>query len=412
MSNRTIYFAIPAVNEKEFLPFTLDCIGKQRCEADVNIKVYVCVNQPESWWEEERVNICENNQATIELLKNYSHLDIHLIDKSSRGNGWETKKQGVGCARKLLMDTILTTASDNDILISMDADTTFDADYCQSVLNNFRWHKTAVAIAVPYYHRLTRSEPEDRAMLRYEIYARNYNLNLLRIGSPYAYTALGSAIACTVRACRAVGGFDTQPSGEDFYFLQKLCKYGHVLRYNKKQVYPATRYSARVPFGTGAAMQKGSAGNWKNYPIFDYRTFDIIEKTYEQIPVLFYQHFDNDFTDFLRNYFSTKDLWDTLRKNYKSLSTFTRAFHSNVDGLKIFQFLRQFQSHVRKSDEDCLSDFIEQHYPQEHAHFFSKEKKFSFSTTPVPQINKLRNFFIKQETVYQQEWDDKIREAR
>ena len=407
MSNKTIYFAIPAVNEREFLPFTLECIAEQQCES--NIKVYVCVNQPESWWESEQIKICENNQETIELLKNYSHLDITLIDKSSRGNGWEDKKQGVGCARKLLIDTILTTASDNDILISMDADTTFDADYCQSILDNFQTHKTSVAIAVPYYHRLTHSEPEDRAMLRYEIYTRNYNLNLLRIGSPYAYTALGSAIVCTIKSCRAVDGFDTQSSGEDFYFLQKLCKYGPLLRYNKRKVYPATRYSSRVPFGTGPAMQKGSAGNWKNYPIFDYHTFNIIEKTYEKIPVLFYEHIDNEFTDFLRNYFSTKDLWNTLRKNYKSLSTFTRAFHNNVDGLKIFQFLRQFQSNVKKSDENCLSDFFEQYYPQDYNYFFGKEKTLSFTTTPVPQLNKLRNFFIKQEAVYQRELDFKLR---
>jgi len=399
MSNRTIYFAIPAMNEKEFLPFTLDCIDKQRYKA--NIKVYVCVNQPEKCWENEQIEICKNNQQTIELLKNYSHLDITLIDKSSRGNGWEDKKQGVGHARKLLIDSILQVASDNDILISMDADTVFEADYCQTVADNFQAHKGAVGLAVPYYHRLINSEPEDRAILRYELYTRNYNLNLLRIGSPYAYTALGSAIACTIKACKAVGGFDAYTSGEDFYFLQKLCKHGNILRYNKSKVYPATRYSARVPFGTGPAMQKGSLGNWKPYPIFDYSGFDVIEQTYKMIGHLFYEDVDNEFIRFLKTVFSTDDLWSALRKNYKTISSFTRAFHNKADGLKIFQFLRYHQSNCQKSDEKCLSDFFKQYYPHISNAFSCRMESFSFSSASIRELDEIRNFLMEQETGYQ-----------
>ena len=405
MSNKTIYFAIPAMNERKFLPFTLDCIGKQQCTA--NIKVYICVNQPESWWKNEQIGICKNNQKTIELLKNYSHLDITLIDKSSKGKGWEDKKQGVGQARKLLIDNILTTASDSDILISMDADTIFEPDYCQTILDNFQTHKTAVGLAVPYYHHLINSESIDRAILRYEIYTRNYNLNLLRIGSPYAYTALGSAIACTTGACKAVGGFDAYTSGEDFYFLQKLCKYGHILRYNKSKVYPATRSSSRVPFGTGPAIEKGSLGNWKPYPIFDYSGFNIIEDTYKNIHNLFYEDIDNEFIIFLKTIFSTDDLWSPLRKNYKTIDSFTRAFHNKVDGLRIFQFLRHYQSIIKKNDENCLSDFLKQYYQDKYCYFFANEELFSFSSSSILQLDELRNFLMEQETIYQQNIDNK-----
>ena len=403
MSNRTIYFAIPALNEKDFLPLTLDCIGKQQCEA--MIKVYICINQPESWWDTERIKICENNQQTIELLKNYPNLDIHLIDKSSKGNGWGEKKQGVGCARKLLTDTILTVASDDDLLINMDADTTFDADYCQTVLDNFNAHKTAVALAVPYYHRLPLVDVEDRAILHYEIYMRSYNLNLLRIGSPYAFTALGSAIVCTIKACRAVEGFDTDTAGEDFYFLQKLAKYGPILRYNTSRVYPSSRFSSRVPFGTGPAIRKGSQGNWKSYPIFDYRSFDYIEQIYKQIPILFYRDIDNKFTDFLKSFFATDDIWEPLRTNYKSLSTFTRAFHHRIDGLRIFQFLRHHRSNIKKSDDKCLTEFFEQYYPEEKPTYFEKGEPFYFDSATLFQLKRIRNFFIKQETRYQQAAD-------
>jgi hypothetical protein len=250
---------------------------------------------------------------------------------------------------------------------------------------------------------------EDRAMLRYEIYTRNYNLNLLRIGSPYAYTALGSAIVCRVKSCRAVGGFDTQASGEDFYFLQKLTKYGNILRYHTSKVYPATRYSFRVPFGTGPAIYKGSSGDWNSYPVFHHSGFDIVENTYKQISTLFYQNMDNEFIDFLKTVFSTDDLWSPLRKNYKTLSSFTRAFHNKVDGLRIFQFLRNYQFNtVKKTDENCLSDFFEQYYPHKHSYFFQEKEPFSFTKISLKKLNELRDFLMEEEANYQQIYDNKF----
>jgi glycosyltransferase involved in cell wall biosynthesis len=404
---KTIYIAIPAMNEKEYLPFTLDCIAKQQCKA--KMKVCVCINQPESWWEKpDKYDVCENNRQTVTLLENYPDLDVALIDKSSRGKGWNDKKQGAGCARKVLANHILSVAADTDIIVNMDADTVFEPDYCQSVLDNFQQHKTAVALAVPYYHPLTGGETIDKAVLRYELYTRNYNLNLLRIGSPYAYTALGSAIACTVKSCRAVGGFDTYESGEDFYFLQKLCKYGNVLRHNKCKVYPAARYSFRVPFGTGPAIYKGSLNDWKSYPIFHHSGFDIIEDTYKHINTLFRQNYNNEFIDFLKTLFSSDDLWSSLRKNYKTLSSFSRAFHNKVDGLRIFQFLRNYQTNtVGKNDENSLSDFLKQYYPHKHSYFF--EERESFATLSVQKLNELRHFLMEQETYCQQAYDDKLK---
>jgi hypothetical protein len=230
----------------------------------------------------------------------------------------------------------------------------------------------------------------------------------LRIGSPYAYTALGSAIACTIKACRVVGGFDAYTSGEDFYFLQKLCKYGHILRYNKSKVYPASRYSSRVPFGTGPAIEKGSLGNWKSYPIFDYSGFDIIEKTYKEIENLFHEDIDNEFIHFLKTIFSTDDLWSPLRKNYKTVPAFTRAFHNKIDSLRIFQFLRYYQSNIKKNDEHCLFDFFTQYYPHKYSYFFDNKEPFSFASVSIRQLAEIRNFLMEREIIYQQNSDYKF----
>ena len=393
-----LFFAIPAMDEMDYLPTVLDCISKQKCEAE--IRVYVCVNQPERWWDtEDKIHICQNNQRLLEWLQNCPMPNLHILDKSTRGKGWTGAQQGVGYARKYLADHIMQSANDDDIFISMDADATFNPLYCQSILDSFSAHKQAVAMAVPYYHLLTSREAEDRAMLRYEIYLRNYNLNLLRINSPYAYTALGSAIACPVKSYKAVGGFDKQESGEDFYFLRKLSKYGKVLLYNKEKVFPAARFSARVPFGTGPAMLKGCAGQWNSYPIFHYSAFDIIEKTYRQIPTIFQQDIENEFVSRLQTIFSEKDLWAALRKNYKTETSFAKAFHHKVDSLRIFQFLREYQRNIQKNDVECLSDFLQQFYPEKHHYFF--ENQFSFEQTPIEKLNQLRDFFAEEEHFYQ-----------
>ena len=398
MSAQKIFFAIPAMDEMDYLPAVLDCISKQSCDAEVI--TYVCVNQPEKWWDDaERINICRNNQQLLAWLQNCTMPNLHILDKSSRGKGWTDKQQGVGFARKFLADHIMQSANEEDVLLSMDADTTFHPAYCQSLITNFAAHKQAVALAVPYYHLLTNKEAEDRAMLRYETYTRNYNLHLLRIKSPYAYTALGSAIVCPIKSYKAVGGFDKQESGEDFYFLRKLSKYGKVLTYNEERVYPAARFSMRVPFGTGPAMWKGSLGQWEAYPIFHYSGFEIIGDTYRQIHTLFKKDIDNEFIQCLQRLFSEQDLWSPLRKNYKTESAFAKAFHNKVDALRIFQFLREYQRNIPKTDTECLADFLQKYYPEAYADFF--KNPFSFEHAPIEILNPLRDFFVAEETFYQ-----------
>ena len=215
-----IIVALPVKNESEFLPSTLDCIRNQTYK---NFEVYICVNQPEDFRnDEEKIMICEDNRQTISFLEKIKDISITLIDRSSKGLGWETGKMGVGWARKTIMDKICEKAEKNDIIISLDADTTFSENYFHSVIDNFNHHPKATGMAVPYYHRLSGDEAVDRAILHYEIYMRNYSINLLRIGSPYSFTALGSAMACPVWAYKGVGGLTPKLSGEDFYFLQKL----------------------------------------------------------------------------------------------------------------------------------------------------------------------------------------------
>jgi len=351
-----LYIAIPALDELDFLPQTLAAIAQQKTV--FSFSVYICVNQPDDWWyNEEKIEICKNNQKLLNFLKGYKAFKITIIDKTSVGLGWKHDNCGVGWARKTLFDEIMKIANDDDLIISLDADTLFNESYFQSIGENFVKNGINV-LSVPYYHKLTEDECANRAILRYEIYMRNYFINMHRIGSPYTFTAIGSAIALKVKTLRKIRGITPLSSGEDFYLLQKLRKMTPISNYNSELVYPAARFSTRVFFGTGPAMIKGSKGDWESYPIYHHSFFDKIKETYDIIPELFTEDKTTEFIDFLKTQYKTDDLWSPLRKNFKTLPQFTRAFHEKADGLRILQFLKAkcYELQMTSNEQQVTSD--------------------------------------------------------
>jgi glycosyltransferase involved in cell wall biosynthesis len=394
-----IYVALPAINEMELLPLCLECIGKQSYN---NFHVVICVNQPDDWWEvEEKKIICENNFALLKELQKKDENTYTIIDKCSKGNGWKGNNKGVGWARKIIMDHTATIANSDDIIVSLDADTAFSEKYFTSIVTAFSKTKT-VALANPYYHKLTNKEAEDRAILRYEIYMRNYAINLLLVDSPYAFTALGSAIALPVSSYKAIGGMTPKSSGEDFYFLQKLRKFGNIIVHNTEKVYPAARFSDRVFFGTGPAMIKGSNGDWESYPVYHHSLFANIKETYACFPKLFKKDCETPLDSFLKEQFR-ENIWQALRKNHKDEMHFIRACHEKIDGLRILQYLKQKQSMMKKSDETCLLENLLMVYNR--LHKFEKAiniQDFVFSECSMGLLNDIRNYLVMIEEALQE----------
>ena len=350
-----LHIAIPAMNESRYLPATLAAIEQQ--ETTFDYTVYVCVNQPDAWWNEpERVSICEDNRLTLRRLETEERFPIHLLDFSSQGKGWTGKRTGVGQARKTLFDYILQRAEPQDVLISLDADTMFSQHYFQTIGEFFEEHPKAIALSVPYFHPLGNDERANRAILRYEIYMRSYLINLFLIESPFAFTAIGSAIATRTSALKKIGGITPMKSGEDFYLLQKLRKMSYVHQWLPDVVHPAARFSARVFFGTGPAMIKGDQGDWSSYPIYHHTLFQEIQQNYGLIPELYDHDVETPFLNFLKAQFQDDNLWLPLRKNAPNLKQFTKSFHEKADGLRILQYLKTQQKQDSTSDQQSLLD--------------------------------------------------------
>ncbi|MCK4570192.1 MAG: hypothetical protein KAT76_07865, partial [Bacteroidales bacterium] len=397
--DRKIYIAIPLMDELETLPELLECIRNQDFE---KFEVYFCVNQPDSWWEDyAHKALCERNQASIAYLKQHCTFPFRIIDKSSKGNGWQGKQLGVGWARKVLMDAITEEASTEDIIITLDGDTSFSKHYFRSVLDNFNANPDAVGLSVPYYHKLSGSNAEDRAILRYEIYMRNYAINLWRIKNPYRFTALGSAMALPVSSYRAIGGMTPKKSGEDFYFLQKLTKYGRLMSWNEEKVYPAARFSDRVFFGTGPAMIKGASGDWDSYPIYHHAMFDEVERTYNTFDELFDKDVPTPIDRFIEEVLKQHDIWTPLRNNARTVDQFRRACRDKIDGLRILQYLKHTQNEKSFNDENCLLEFFNNYHPEAFIELDFLSKGLNFDEISVSQLDSIRNFLVGIEDKYQ-----------
>lgn len=388
-----LHVAIPAIDELDHLPVTLDNLAAQR--VDYPFTVYVCVNQPESWWNNpDKIDVCQNNQQLIKFIRNYPKLPVEIIDKSSLGNGWGDKNHGVGWARRTLFDHILSVATAEDVIVSLDADTCVKPEYLQSLGENFE-NRTLTAVSLPYYHRLTDDDAANRAILRYEIYMRSYLINLYGISSPYNFTAVGSAIAVRVEALRKIGNITPMKSGEDFYLLQKLRKMAPISNWNAQAVYPAARFSARVDFGTGPAMIKGNEGHWESYPIYHYSLFSSIKDTYLQLAKLYTEDFETPFLQFLKEQYRDDKLWVPIRQNSKTLERFERAFHEKADGLRILQYLKEVNPTQGKTDSVALRENM--------MHFFDgtipdfMPEGYELSDLTIEQLDIIRNMLFEKE---------------
>lgn len=393
------------MDELENLPLMLSCLLKQDY---ADFEVVCCVNQPDNWWQNEAMTeICERNQQTIRELKNVSDIKIQVIDKSSPGLGWDLKNFGVGWARKTVMDAISHQANPDDIILSLDGDTEYPENYFAEIVKTFDRFPEIKAISVPYYHHLTGHPEADRAILRYEIYMRCYAINMLRISNPYAFTALGSAIACTAATYRNLGGITPHKSGEDFYFVQKLRKFGSVLIDFPASVYPAARFSSRVFFGTGPAMIRGASGDWSGYPVYPAQLFDNVAETFASFSKWYENEVDTPMSPFLHEKFG-EDFLAPLRKNSRSVAIFKTACEHKIDGLRILQYLKSTYQPEKKSDEKNLLEFLSRFYPSETLTKTLAGKGFDFENATHKQLKEVRNFLVTKE----KEWQQKIKILR
>lgn len=199
------------------------------------------------------------------------------------------KKGGVGWARKLAMDEAARRLPDDGIIACLDADCTVAHNYIQEIEDQFSQQPSFDAASIYYEHYYDPERIKDyETIIQYELHLR-YLVHAHRwCGHPFAYQTVGSAMAVRRNAYLLQGGMNTKRAGEDFYFLQKFIENGKLFDLKTTTVYPSSRVSNRVPFGTGKAMQQMLEGKiWltRNFEIFKAikPIFDSLDKLRELI---------------------------------------------------------------------------------------------------------------------------------
>lgn len=392
VSEPKIYIALPVLDESNNIENLINCLQAQ---SYAGFELVVCVNQYDHWWEDEqKYHICVDNQRSLELFNYVDSFPLRVIDRSTQGKGWKKKKGGVGWARKTCMDDIKIIGSSNDIIVSIDADTYYPPQYLQKIKEYFHKNRKDVGLAIPYYHKLN-NDVTDRLILRYEIYMRCYLLNMLSINNPYAYSALGSAMAFPIWAYKKVGGLTPVSSGEDFYFLQKLTKNGTVGNWVDTIAYPSSRFSNRVDFGTGPALIKGNNGDWDSYPVYSTAYFDEIKGTFELFNSLFDSDKQTPMDSFINEQFGNNNIWDPLRNNYKDVINFNKACCNKIDGLRILQFLKWKSRNSKSRDEDHIYELLTTRYGDELTNTYKLlVKKIDYISSEIETLNEVRNLLF------------------
>jgi hypothetical protein len=159
---------------------------------------------------------------------------------------------------------------------------------------------------------------------------------------------IGSAFAVTAEAYVKRGGMNRRQAGEDFYFLQNLVQLGTVGEINTTRVFPSARLSNRVPFGTGAAIQKWMEGTEDLTKTYNFQAFADLKTFFETKERLFqtdeeeYLNIISEMPESIKRFVLNDNFWnelDDLNKNCSSLKSFQTRFFHKFNAFKVLKFM-------------------------------------------------------------------------
>ncbi|MBL4658069.1 MAG: glycosyltransferase [Flavobacteriales bacterium] len=303
---------------------------------DVQLQNLNSITEVERW-----LHINESNHLHVELK-----VEMALPDRIA----------GVGLARKIGMDEALRRFASidyNGLIVCLDADCTVEANYLTELELHFA-HEDFISGNIHYEHKWENEDDQIKSgIIQYELGLRYY-VNALRFaGYPYAYHTIGSNMAVSAKTYALAGGMNKRKAGEDFYFLHKLIPLGNFEELTSSTVYPSSRISERVPFGTGRAMLKWkdhimdeSNGKMESYSI---NTFMDLKEFIDVIPLLQacseaekYEELIKALPDSMQTFLKAEDFHKILIgciKQASSKETYLKRVFAWLDGFRVLKFI-------------------------------------------------------------------------
>jgi hypothetical protein len=181
---------------------------------------------------------------------------------------------------------------------------------------------------------------------------------------------IGSAFAVTAEAYVKRGGMNRRQAGEDFYFLQNLAQLGTVGEITATRVFPSARLSNRVPFGTGAAIQKWMAGTEDLTKTYNFKAFSDLKTFFDSKEKLFkideaaYLSIISELPESIQQFVLQDNFWnelDDLNKNCSSLKSFQIRFYHKFNAFKVLKFMNfAHEQFYKKADLELQCELLKQ----------------------------------------------------
>lgn len=340
-----IIVMIPACNEPALMEtiMSLSLCDPPACK----VEVIVVVNEPENCRPEIRT--C-NDQSLLLMngwKKEHAHTFLSLYPVMPAP--FPEKHAGVGLARKTGMDEAVRRFEwlnrPGGVIVSLDADTLVERNYLTQIEKLVLQDRDVIGATIRFSHRISEvhDERQREGIMLYEEYLHYYKRAMAWCGYPHAIYTLGSAFAVKAAAYVKQGGMNQRKAGEDFYFLHKITRLGALAELNTTCVYPSARLSDRVPFGTGAALQKWMRKENELKTTYHFQAFTDLKNFFRRIPELYTSMPGDSFmapalTRFLQEDNFPEKL-DEIRTNCATVAAFRKRFFQYFDAFKILKFM-------------------------------------------------------------------------
>lgn len=344
-----LIIVVPVLREYENLPRLIDSL--KNSASGIKALVIFVVNSTKVHSPE----IKEDNRKSIELIRREiglrgggKNLFFGVIDASGEGKELPEKEGGVGLARKIGMDAALLFfdyyGSGNNILVCLDADCTVSGGYLEA-LAGLCGRKDFSAGYAEFEHPLPKEEESKKAIICYEIFLRYYLAGLKIAYSPYAVHTIGSTMVCTPESYIKAEGMNKRKAAEDFYFMEKLAKHYRVEKISGAVVYPSSRPSRRVPFGTGQRVKRFLDKVQNEYILYSPESFLILKewnKVYysNRIPREELPFMAENISEALKNFLQLNNFQKSMENIYGNCRTEEQLFSQKKQWFDAFKTLK------------------------------------------------------------------------
>jgi hypothetical protein len=338
---------IPARREED-LVLTLESVFEAKKPAKP-FEIIVVFNHPENEDEKsKKINFALVKQCE-KWIKDKEYDNVFCI----KAFDLPKKHAGVGLARKIGMDEAVRRLkhNDNGLIVALDADCLLAENYLQSIENHFTLNPDCNAASIYFEHRLEGLNTHlKKGIIQYELHLRYYNQLLNYAGHPFAYHTVGSSMVVRSFVYQKQGGMNKRKAGEDFYFLQKIIQLGNFGEIKNTVVYPSSRISDRVPFGTGRAQGEWESGTETVLLSYHPQVGEVLK--------MFFQYLENKaskasfehFPESIQQFIGVEE-WnkrkDEIVHNTKTEKAFIQRFYLWFNLFMCFKFVHFYRDNIQ-----------------------------------------------------------------